>query len=210
MKKISIFILFICSFCSLVNAQNITSVFSSIPDEMVLPLDSIQRLDILDLYNAGRAAQIVNHLGDTARLISLKENFLQLETGNMQLEIALLPMINDSKIIGVIKTVCVPVCDSKISFYTTEWKSLDSAIFYTPVTKEWFIADNIDRNDEYFKSFENVLDMDLMQFNFENNGLLLVQKYNTSQYLSPDIKVKTDKFLKKEPKKYVWNQIRFE
>ncbi len=210
MKKISIFLVFICSVCHLVNAQNMASIFSSMPDRMILPFDSIQRLDIIDLYNAGRSPQIVNHFGDTAKLVVFHEDYLQIKSGNMQLEIALLPMVNDSKIIAVVKSVCSPVCDSKILFYTTEWKSLNTDIFITPVTQTWFFADGIDRNDEYFKSFENALDLELMQFSFENHGLTLVQTYNTPQYLSPDIRKKADKYLKKESKKYTWNQVRYQ
>jgi hypothetical protein len=167
-------------------------------------------LDIVDLYNAGRAARIVNNLGDTSRLISLNENYLALTTGNLQLEMALLPMINDSKIICVIKTVCAPVCDSRVSFYTTDWKLMDSSVFFNPVEKNWFILDGVDRNDEYFKTFEEALDMDLMQFGFENDGFSLIQIYTTPQYLSPDIRGKSDKYLKNEPKKYTWNKIRYE
>ncbi len=210
MKKIKLFILLICSLCSVAKAQNMTSVFSSMPDKMMLPLDSIQRLDIIDLFNAGRAAQLVNRLGDTTSLVVFQDNYVQIKSGNLQFEIALLPMINDSKIISVIKTVCAPVCDSKISFYSMEWKPLASDIFLTPATPGWFITDRVDRNDEYFKSFKNALDMDMMQFSFEDKGLSLVQKYNTPQYLSPDVRMKADKYLKKESKRYTWNQIRFE
>lgn len=200
---------FICCFCA-VKAQNAASVFSSVPDKILLPLDSIQRLDIVDLYNAGRVAQIINNLGDTSRLVSLNENYLVLETENFRFEMALVPMINDSKIICIIKTVCAPVCDSRVSFYTTDWKRMDSGVFFKPVEKDWFILEGIDRNDEYFKTFEYALDMDLMRFGFENDGLLLVQTYTAPQYLSLDIRGKTDKYLKSEPKKYTWNKIRYE
>jgi hypothetical protein len=180
------------------------------PDKMIVPLDSIQRLDIIDLYNAGRSPQIVNHLGDTTHLVALQDNYLQLKSGNLQLEIALLPMINDSKIIGVIKTVCAPVCDSRVLFFTTEWKPLDSGIFITPVTQSWFIAEDVDKDDKYFRTVENALDMELMRFCFENEGLSLVQTYNTPQYLSTDIQAWADKYLKKESRRYTWNKIKYE
>ena len=210
MKKISIFTIVICSFFSVAKAQDIASLFSSMPDKMLLPLDSTQRLDIVDLHLAGRTAEVVSHLGETNRLVSLQDNYLQLKFGNSTLEIALLTMINDSKVICVIKTVCVPVCDSQILFYTTEWRPLDSHIFINPVTKDWFFAENIDKNNEYFRSFESALDMEMMQFCFEENGLSLIQTYNTAQYLSPDIRKNADKYLKKESKRYIWNKVGFE
>ena len=210
MKKISIFIIVICSFFSTAKAQDITSLFSSMPERMLLPLDSIQRLDIVDLYRAGRNVEVANLLSESVHIVSLQDNYLKIKFGNSTLEIALLSMINDSKLICVIKTVCAPVCDSQILFYTTEWKPLDTHIFINPSTKDWFFAENIDKNNEYFKSFEAALDMEMMQFGFEENGLSLVQTYNTPQYLSPDIRTKADKYLKKESKRYTWNKVRFE
>jgi len=210
MKKISIFIIVICSFFGTAKAQDIASLFTSMPEKMLLPMDSSQRLDIIDLYRAGRKAEVVSLLGESVLMTTLQDNYLQIKSGNSTLEMALLPMINDSKITCVIRTVCAPVCDSRISFYTTEWKPLDAHIFITPVTKDWFIAEDIDKNNEYFKSFESALDMDMMQLCFEENGLSLIQTYTTPQYLSPDIRTKADKYLKHESKRYIWNKVRFE
>ncbi|MDR1369469.1 MAG: DUF3256 family protein [Dysgonamonadaceae bacterium] len=209
MKKISVFILFIV-FCGAAGAQGMASIFSSMPDRMIEPVDSILRLDIIDLYNAGRSPQIINHFGDTARLVALEDNYLQFQSGNLTLEIASLPMINDSKVIGVIKTVCAPVCDSRVLFFTTEWKPLDPGVFINPVAWDWFISEGVDRDNEYFKTVESALDMELMQFSFDNNGLSLVQTYNTPQYLSIDLRASAGKYLKKESKRYTWNKVRFE
>jgi hypothetical protein len=37
--------------------------------------------------------------------------------------------INDSKIVGLIQTVCAPVCDSYLEFYTTAGKKLHTTAF---------------------------------------------------------------------------------
>lgn len=209
MKKISIFIVFLSCF-GMMKSQDIASVFTSIPDKMILPVDSMSRLDIVDLYRAGRVAQVVNSFEDTTRMVSLKENSLSLQVGNLRFDLALLPMINDSKIICVIKTVCAPVCDSKVSFYTTEWKELESKIFFTPVTGKWFLSEGTDHDNVYFAEVDASLDMSFMHFTFEEGGLQLVQTYNTPQYLSSDMQKKADKYLKKEPKKFTWNKIKYE
>ncbi len=210
MKKLSIYILFFSLVCSSLQSQNLRSIFESMPDRMLLPMDSMQRLDIIDFYQAKKTAQVVNGLNDTCRLRYYSENYMELKIGNASFVLALLPMINDSKVLCIIKTVCAPVCDSRLEFYTTEWKPLDSRIFLHPVGREWFLKENMDREDEYFKSFEAGLDMDLMEYHLDKDNLTLTQRYNTPLYLSLDYKEKAKKYIKPEPKTYHWTQVKFE
>lgn len=113
-------------------SQTIREIFSSFPDEILMPLTTNSRMDLLDLYEANREALVRNNLGDTVRLNSFSEELIELEVGNLNLQLFLLPMINESNVIVVVKTVCASYCDSQIAFYSNSWKPLDTEAFLAP------------------------------------------------------------------------------
>ena len=134
---------------------------------------------------------------------------MELLSGNFSMQIALLKLVNDSKIICLIQTVCAPVCDSQLGFYTVEWKPLNISDFILPVDTFWFIKDDVDKTGEDFINASKSLDMDLMQYRFDPEKLELTQTYTTPQYLSIEDKEAIEPFLKQEPKVFTWEQMRF-
>lgn len=209
MKKAILFI--VCSLMLLtIQAQDAASVFKKMPDKYLLLIDSTKKLDLVDLYEAKLVARVKNVFNDTCELKELVDNYLLLESGNTTLEIILLPMINDSKVICTINTVCVPVCDSKISFYTIDWKPLDANAFINSVNASWFVKDGTDKSSDDFINAYLALDINMMQFHFDKDKLILSQTYTTPQYLNKEDRDKVSPFLKEEPKIYRWTHTRFE
>ncbi len=201
--------LFACllSFCC--SAQDMTAVFGNMPDDMILLVDSIQRQDLMSLHREGKTATIQGKLGETTTLTSFDADFLALESGNTTTQIALLSLVNKSKVICLIQTVCAPVCDSRLSFYTHEWEPLEVSDFISPEDFSWFIKDDVDKNSPAFTDAVRVLDMDLMQFSFDPETLSLTQTYTTPQYLSKEDKEAIAPFLKEEPKVFKWEKMGF-
>ena len=207
MKKVALLFLGLLSICC--NAQDISSVFGNMPKDLILLVDSIQRQDLLDLYKNKASANIKDKLNGDVTLSALKEDFIELHSGNFSIQIALLKLVNDSKIIFLIQTVCAPVCDSQLSFYTTDWKPLDTSDFIFPANASWFIKDDADKTGEDFINASKSLDMDLMQFHFNPEKLELTQTYTTPQYLSKEDRKAIEPFLKQEPKVFIWEKMRF-
>ncbi len=210
MKKISLFIISILSFLSVNAQQEIAAYFASMPDELMPLLEINRRKDLIDLYNNNKEARIENSLKDITSIETLKDNYILLLSDSSRTDIALLPMVNDSYIICMINTVCGPVCDSEIRFFTTEWKLLQKDIFLSPADSEWFIKKDADKTSNEFIYLSSLLDMDLMQYQIDPDKLELLQKYNTPLYLNKSDREKLQPFLKEEPKIYQWNKMRFQ
>jgi len=210
MNKLLLYLLFACLAGSTLSAQDAAHLFHSMPDAMLLPIDSMQRLKLTDAYNEGKSAQLINSLNDTTRLLSLSDQYLLLQMGNATIEMGLLPMINDSKVVCLIKTVCAPVCDSRLEFYTVEWKKLDSKLFINLVTDRWFLKDEVDPDDVGFGSIAAVVSIPLMQYNLNPDDFSLSQTYTSPQLLSAENRGKSANYFKDEPRKYTWNKIKFE
>jgi hypothetical protein len=207
MKKIGFLFLGLLSICC--NAQNISSVFGNMPKEINLLADSIQRQDLLDLYKNNVSANIKDKLTGKITLNTLNEDFMELNSGNSSMQIALLRLVNDSKVVLMIQTVCAPVCDSRLSFYTTDWKPLDTSDFILPANASWFINNDTDKTGEDFINASKSLDMDLMLFRFDPEKLELIQSYTTPQYLGKEDREVIKPFLKQEPKIFIWRKIGF-
>ena len=207
MKKIVLFFWGLLSICC--SAQDVSSVFRNMPEDLILLVDSTLRQDLIDLYKNELSDNIKDKLGEKITLSSFKEDFMEMRSGNFSMQIALLKLVNDSKIICLIQTVCAPVCDSQLSFYTVDWKPLNASDFILPVDISWFIKDDTDKTGEDFINASKSLDMDLMQYHFNPEKLELTQTYTTPQYLSKEDKKAIEPFLKQESKVFIWKKMGF-
>ena len=206
MKATGLLLACLLSLCC--TAQTMTTVFGTMPKNMTLLVDSTLRQDLIDLSREEMPKSIKDKLGGKVTLIRFDENFMKLEFGNSSLQIALLDLVNDSKIVCMIQTVCAPVCDSRLSFYTSDWKPLETSDFIQLAAMSCFI-DDTDNNDADFINAAKALDMDLMQYDFDPEKLTLAQTYTTPLYLNKEDKEKIEPFLKQEPKVFEWNKFGF-
>jgi hypothetical protein len=210
MKLKFIFILFLLSANHLVQGQTAGELFAKLPESALLPLTVSDRLDLIDWYKEGKKASVKNQFDDSCSIVRLTDDYLQIQIGKNTTELFLLSMINDSKIVGMIQTVCVPVCDSYIEFYTTSWRKLTSSVFITFVDKYDFLKEGINPEDEKVKNALIPLDISLMQLHYDPDNHELQQYYRTPDYLSETDKTQIMPYLKETPKIYKWNLTRFE
>ena len=197
MKRI---ILIVAVFFQLISArsQTIENIFLSMPPEILPTLNQPGRLNLIDLYKEGEKAENKDLLNNKCALTVLQDDYIRLESEKNSLELISLPMINDSRLLLVIQTVCAPTCDSRLNFYTIQWKELDTNSFLTPVDKNWFIREDVGLN------------FDFMKFSYSPEKKLLIQEYQTSEYLEAGQEEKEKSNLKEETKSYHWSGTRFE
>lgn len=211
MKLKIIFSIFLLSIAAhLLQGQTAGELFAKLPEPTLLSLTVSDRLDLIDMYKAGEKATVKNRLDDSCTILRLTDDYLQIRIGKDTMELFLLPMINDSKIVGLIQTVCAPVCDSNLEFYTTSWKKLTASVFITFAGKYDFLKDGIRPDDETVKNALIPLDISLMQLHYEPQSRELQQYYKTPDYVSETDKAKVMLYLTGEPKRFKWNQVRFE
>lgn len=193
-----------------VKAQDMASVFTAMPDQYIPQLENEWRKDLIDLYNAGKEAKLQNTMNGFSTLKKLTANYLLLQvTDQSTVEMKLLPLVNNTNVVCVVNTVNGPVPDSRIAFYTTEWKPLNPTDLFTPVSSEWFIKENTDKKSESFRLVLPYLDMDLVKYTLDPDSLTLTATYTTPLYLGKEERKMIAPFLKDSPKVYNWEKFHF-
>ncbi|MCC8171060.1 MAG: DUF3256 family protein [Parabacteroides sp.] len=192
-------------------AQDMAPLFAAMPDALVPQLEDAWRKDLIDLYNAGKEAKLKNTMNGFSTLQKLTSDYLLLQVSdNSTVELKLLPLVNDTKIIGMITTVDGPVPDSRIAFYSTDWKPLEASGLFTPPASGWFIKEGVDKNGEAYRHAVSLLDMDLIRYRFSPDDLTLTATYTTPLYLSKKDRESVLPYLRETPKVYSWQKIHFE
>ncbi len=191
-----------------VEAQKMENVFVQMPDELIVQLEEAWRKDLVGLYKSGKPARLENTMSGQSVLLTLTDQYLKLQlTEHCFIELRLLPLINNTYIICMVKTVFGPVADSSVSFYTSEWQPLPSEGIFVPVAATWFRREDLDE-----KALDELigLDMFLVRYSLSEEHATLTAEYTTPQYLDDDNRQIVEKFLKTEPKMYEWKSGRFE
>lgn len=175
------------------------------PSDLMPELEINRKKDLIDLYRNNEKAVVKNMLNGKVTLEKMTDNFLSLHSDSSSVEIILLPLINDSKVICITKTVCAPVCDSRIYFYTIDWKQLEMKDFFSPAIASEYIKENVDVNNIDF----SMLDMDLFEYKLNPDDLTLKQTYNTPLYLDKDSRGKIKMILSEKPIVFRWHKTKF-
>lgn len=185
-------------------AQDMKTLFTRMPDAFLPQLETAWRKDLADLYLAGKEARLQNTMGGYSQLLKLTGDYLLLQvTERSAVEIKRLPLINNTSILCMITTVEGPAADSRVSFYTTEWQPLESAGLLTPVKAEWFIREDADRDAL------SRLDIDLIKYRLSPDDQTLTASFTTPLYLHKTERRELLPFLKDTSKVYTWNKSAF-
>lgn len=209
MKRL-IFSILICVFALGVKAQEMDALFISMPDQNIPQLENAWRKDLVDLYKSGKDATLKNTMNGSSSLKKLTSDYLLLQaTERSSIEMKLLPLVNNTNVICMIRTVNGPVADSQIEFFTTDWQPLAVSDLFTPVDADWFIKDDTDKNSNAFQDAASRLDMDLIQYTLSPDNLTLTATYTTPLYLSREDRKAVIPFIKESPKVYTWEKYHF-
>lgn len=202
--------LLLCLSAAGLQAQSMAALFTSMPNHFIPQLESAWRKDLVDLHQTGKEATLKNTMNGTSSLLALTDNYLKIQTTERsQVEIRLLPLVNLTNIICVVTTVYAPVGDSKVAFYTTEWKPLEASTMFTPTSPDWFIRDDANQHSEAYTEALSHLDMHLITYTLSPDTPTLSATYTTPQYLSKEDRDKVTPFLKDSPRVYTWERSHF-
>jgi hypothetical protein len=200
----------LCLLCIFdLKAEEISVYFLSMPNQILPSLDINRKKELLDTKKNNSHTAIKNLFNDTLVLQQMTDNYLSIQSGIAQTEIALLTMANQSRIICVLQTVCAPVCDSHIYFYTTQWKLLNTPDFFIPEGISWFFKENPDETGKIL--IQSLLsDISLMSYHLNPDDLSLIQIYNTPQYLDKETALQIKPYLKETPRVFNWVKNQFQ
>ena len=87
--------------------------------------------------------------------------------------------------IGIIRTVCAPVCLSSVEFYDTAWNPVPVQ-FTMPKAIEWLDIKSIPADKIDLQWAKNLMDVGFISLRFSAKDQLLVARNNTLEFLSEE------------------------
>lgn len=126
-----------------VSAQSVADVWQKLPRDLHTTIDSVARLDMIDLYRAGMTATAPTLMGDTAQLIALSDNYLLLRTSKASTMQIKLIKLKKKTIYAIITTVEGPAPNSHIDLYNEEWETISHKKYIKlPTVNDFISVDN--------------------------------------------------------------------
>lgn len=173
-------------------------VFAAAPDSIFPLLTTNNRLDCIDLIENNMKATVKNKLEQKAEMTALTDSYLQIKPSERS--VVEIKMLNDS-VFCLINTCLGPAPDSRISFFTRDWKPYETTFPMPHATDFWTsVPDSIARDADFAqRSLEDLL---LIQISADKESTELTLTIQTSE-LSGKEKEIAQKYVK--PLRYKWN-----
>ena len=109
-------------------AQNkAVEALNTMPKEL-LPYISDSQLQEMGKFTIDNdTVKVKNELNGTSTVTTINDDFAKLDLSNSALMlIKLLPLNDSTQIICLVRTIKIPLPESSVSFYTTDWKRIKS------------------------------------------------------------------------------------
>ena len=185
--------------------QKIDEVFKTMPDEF---LPAFTEADKTMLLVDSNLSVIPYALGEIEKL-AYNETFLSIKTSEVgTMQIKLLPLVNNTQIVAMIKTVCSKVCDSNIRFFSKEWEEIDKSSILPQITPLTFF-DSSKADTPEFKWALSHIDLFPISYQFKNGSNNLAVTFDFKNYLSKQDVQKVSPFLHNETVDLMWNKSTF-
>lgn len=194
-----------------VHAQNMKTLFVSMPDSVAPLLTAVNRADCVDFLDSNMKAEVKNRFGKISELKTLTDDYLFMQTTeHSSMEMKLLPMNDTVRVICAVFTACGPACDSRICFYDTQWQELDADDFVRiPSADAFYLPQDASTDADAYADARNKADMTLIKATLSPDDTNLTFVYTTPDYLGKEEREKVEGWLKKEPLVYQWDKKRF-
>lgn len=201
MKQIT-FIIFLFAvgalFVPAANAQQAKTLFVNMPDSLSPLLTAVNRADCIDFLESNMRALVENRFGRKSEMTVLGEDYIRMQMSpQTSWQMKVLPVNDSTKVICTVSTVCAPVCDSDIKFYTTDWKELPAEEFLSaqPVMDDFF--QSVDSASYDFINARRQADMLLMQVELSKEAPTLTFTLTTPRYMEKETAEKLKPFLRR-------------
>lgn len=203
MKTINISIISILLFAGVfctqqVNAQEAKKLFVSMPDSLCPYLTSVNRADCVDFLESKMKAVVDNRFGLKSEMTDLSKDYVKMKlTASSDWQMKVLALNDSTNIICTITTVCGPACDSKVRFYTTQWKELSAQSYIEePQMKNFLLPADSTQEYQYNEAMLKA-DIFLMKATFDKGDTRLVFELTTPDYMDKESAEKLKPFLRR-------------
>lgn len=205
-KRLFIFVLACGLFHFSIQAQEAKTLFVQMPDSLSPLLTAVNRADFIDFLESKMKAQVDNRFGRKSEMKELSKDYIRVQMSpQTDWQMKVLATSDTTKVICTVSTVCAPVCDSSIRFFTTDWKELPVSAFITlPVMDDYFVASD----SAAYISVRAQADMLLAKADFSKTDNTLAFTFTTPDYMQKEMAEKLKPFLR-HPLIYTWKEKGF-
>jgi len=194
-------------------SQTIEKWYVNMPDFINPTLTKQNRLELLEYHKAGKGDSIANRFSNQAYLLSLdtlQQQIVVKNTPSSAFEMKILNLEDGTAVLGIIRTVCAPVCMSSVEFYDTAWNVIPIQ-FNMPKAIEWVSVDSIPSEKLDIKWVKSLMEISFISLRFSDKDQSIVAKNNTLDFISEeDRKViapyVSDKTISFELKERTWQR----
>lgn len=182
-----IFTVFLLVICLTVNSQSIDTYFVNMPDGLIPTMTKKNRMELLEYHKVGQSDSILNRFGKMSYLQTfdtLNNLIVVKNTLSSSIELKLLKTKNGSAILGVIQSVCAPICQSRVNFYDTTWHKIPIH-FNLPNATRWInLAKMAEVADLDTSWVHTVLQNSFISLCFDPQSPEIIATNNSAEFLS--------------------------
>ena len=167
-------------------SQTIVKCYENMPDILNPTLTKQNRLELVEYYKAKQGDSIANRFDHQVHLLkldTLNQRILVKNTRTSTFDMKLIKQADSTVVIGIIRTVCAPVCLSSIEFYDTSW-NLIPVIFNMPKSIEWLNMNNIPADKIDLQWARNLMGVSFISLSFSEKDQTIIARNNTLDFLS--------------------------
>ncbi len=210
MRKIVICVMACLFVCGSLQAQEMKDVFVNMPDSLSGILTKINREDCVDFLDSNMKAVITNRYDRQSELKVLTEDYLYLEaTPQSSWEMKLFPLEDSVKVVCWVRTVCAPVCDSKVEFYTSDWQPLSATSFLSLPNADNFFLVTDSLHADSLATLRREADLTFLKVSLSPDDLSLSFTYTTLDFVGKDTAGKLSRYMRPSPLRYEWINRKF-
>jgi len=179
-------ILLLLFFCQGLFSQTIDKVYVKMPDILNPILSGKNRLELVEYYKSHQSDSITNRFQNQTHLVLLDElnrHIVVKNTTSTTFDIKILTLEDSTLAIGIIRTVCAPVCQSTIEFYDTAWNRIQLK-FTMPKAIEWVNEKSIPADKIDIKWVRNMMNVSFISLKFSSDNQTIKATNNTMEFLS--------------------------
>ncbi len=172
--------------CQTIYSQSIEELYVKMPDILNPTLTRQNRLEIIEYYKAKQSDSILNRFGNQAYLLSLdtinqRIKVKNTESSTFEMKVGFLE--DSIPYVGIIRTICGPICQSTVEFYDTAWNVI-SLKFSIPKSIEWFDNTGIKSDELDERWVKKSVEVSFVSFCFEKGGDAIIAKNNGLEFLT--------------------------
>jgi len=167
-------------------SQSIESLYVKMPDILNPTLSAQNRFELIEYVKAHKGDSIENRFGKQAHLLVmdiLNKRIVVQNTPTSVFEMKVNYLKNGKPYIGIIRSICAPICNSVVEFYDTAWNAIPVQ-FIMPKAFEWVDLRKIKKDIVDVNWVKKTSEISFVTLSFSDKNNEIVAKNNSFEFLS--------------------------